>query len=227
MQEINRRRFLKTTIVGGLTLVAFSRLSGCANSRASQNEDEQSSNEGTKTNQEQSTQDQNKGETNMLTSNSKSLVVVFSWSGNTLKVANHIKDMIGSAFFRIEAKTPYSSDYNECVDYAKEEQNKGTLPEYVGDVQNFDEYDTIYIGDPIWWYDVPQIIKTFAGNHNWNAKTVIPFCTSGGSSISSGLDNLKNLCKGANFKEGITISGSRADSSNSEVDSWLSGLGVA
>lgn len=156
----------------------------------------------------------------------KTLVAVFSWSGNTLQVAERINEQVESDLFRIEPAVPYTTSYDEVLDVAQAEQQSGALPEFVGDVQGWGQYDTIFLGYPVWWYDAPQIIKSFAAAHDFEGKTVVPFCTSGGSQLSTTLDSINEGCAGATIMDGITIPGGSVASRMGDVDAWLAGLGL-
>ncbi len=156
----------------------------------------------------------------------KILVAVFSWSGNTLQVAEYIANQTRGDLFRIEPVTPYTTNYDEVLDVAQAEQQTGELPPVAGSVAGWDEYDTVFIGYPVWWYDAPQITKSFGASYDFNGKTVVPFCTSGGSQLSTTLASVQEACVGATFLEGVTIPGSSVSSHLGEVDEWLAGLGL-
>lgn len=156
----------------------------------------------------------------------KVLVAVFSWSGNTLQVAERVSELTGGDLFRIEPQTPYTTVYDEVLEVARAEQQAGELPPVAGSVEGWSQYDTVFLGYPIWWYDAPQIVKSFAAGYDFAGKTVVPFCTSGGSQLSTSLQSIEVACAGANFLEGVTISGSAVSSHLGEVDAWVEGLGL-
>ena len=97
------------------------------------------------------------------------------------------------------------------------------------DVPNFDSYDTIYIGYPIWWGDLPMCIYTFMESHQWNGKTVIPFCTHEGSSLAGTESRIRSTCKGATLLKGLAIRGSTAQNNRTaarkSVQDWLKQIG--
>ena len=97
------------------------------------------------------------------------------------------------------------------------------------DVPNFDSYDTIYIGYPIWWGDLPMCIYTFMESHQWNGKTVIPFCTHEGSSLAGTESSIRSTCKGATLLKGLAVRGSTAQNNRTaarkSVQDWLKQIG--
>lgn len=101
-----------------------------------------------------------------------------------------ISEYTNSPIYRIEPKTPYTTNHKELVDLAKEEQNKNTRPEIKNKISNFDEYDTIYVGYSIWWSDMSQILYSFFELYDFNGKTIIPFSTHGGSGLAAHESNV-------------------------------------
>ena len=110
--------------------------------------------------------------------------------GNTAKLAKVIAEQTGADLFEIVPVVDYPQSYDECLEVATAEQREGARPEYVGDVENWDQYDTIFIGYPIWWGEIPNIVYTFMENHDFAGKTVIPFNTHEGSGQSSGTSRM-------------------------------------
>ena len=215
-----RREFVKTGVLVAATALASLGLSGCVSPRSQEATTPSDPASSSSSESENSSQAQT-----APTEGGKTLVAVFSWSGNTLQVAERIHARVESDLFRIEPATPYTTDYDEVLDVAKAEQDNGDMPAIVSEVADWDSYDTVYLGYPVWWYEAPQIIKSFASHYDFSGKTVIPFCTSGGSSLESTLSEVENICQGARFLEGITLSGDTVSSHLGEVDTWLEGLG--
>lgn len=110
--------------------------------------------------------------------------------GNTHIVAEIIAKEIGGKLFRIETVKPYPDEYKACVEVAKAEKENNTRPEVKGDVK-VENYDIIFLGYPNWWGDMPMAVYTFIEKHNWNGKTVVPFCTHEGSGLSGTERKLK------------------------------------
>lgn len=105
------------------------------------------------------------------------LVAYFSWGGNTRHVAEYIARQTGGTPFRIEPEKPYPSEYVPCTEVAKAEKEQNARPAIRDRVEDWDSYDTVFIGCPVWWWTAPMIINTFAESYDFTGKTVIPFCT--------------------------------------------------
>ena len=106
---------------------------------------------------------------------SKSLVVYFSWSGNTENVAKSIQNQTDADIFEIIPQTPYSDDYDTVVDFAQEEQRADARPAISGSIENIAQYDVVYVGFPNWWGDMPMILYTFFDSYDLSGKTIAPF----------------------------------------------------
>ena len=156
---------------------------------------------------------------------SKTLIVYFSMSENTQTVANFIHEAIGGDIIRLETEQTYPSDYNELLDVAQEEQSNNARPALKTKIDNINEYDTIFLGYPNWWGDMPMPIYTFLDNYDLSGKTIAPFVTSGGSGFSGTIKTIKEAEPNANVTEGLSINGSSAESSQSSVNEWVSNLG--
>lgn len=159
------------------------------------------------------------------TENANILVLYFSMSGNTETVANMIHNEVGGDIVKLETVKTYPEDYNELVDYAQEEQQENARPELRTVIENIDMYDTIFLGYPNWWGDMPMPIYTFLDTYDLSGKTIAPFITHGGSGLSKTPENIRKEEPGATVTEGLAIYGSRASSSQSEVTAWLNSLG--
>lgn len=218
--KINRRSFLRLAALAGTSAAMGLFLQGCSTEQSSSQETASQENDST-SQAEQSEQ----AEQNSVTG-SQTLIAVFSWSGNTLQVAERIHELIQGDFFRIEPANPYTDNYNELLDIAQQEQDDDARPALAASIENWDDYDTIYLGYPVWWYDAPQIIKTFLETYNTSGKLLIPFCTSGGSSIEQTLPSIEQLASGATIATGLTLDGDSVSSQLDQVDSWLGDLGL-
>lgn len=158
-------------------------------------------------------------------SGSKSLVAYFSRTGHTEVIAQHIIELTGADSFVIEAALPYSDEdieYNTDCRANREQNDKTVRPEIAGTVENIRQYDTIYLGYPIWWGQEPRIIDTFLESYDLSGITIIPFCTSASSGISQSESNIKEL--GVQF--GDVLPGRRfaIGSGKEEVKEWLDSL---
>ncbi len=138
---------------------------------------------------------------------SKSLVVYFSATGNTRSLAEKIAEESGSDIFEIVLEEPYTSadlNYNNSDCRANKEQNDASSrPAISSKLDNIDDYDTIFIGYPIWWGTMPKIINTFLDTYDLSGKTIMPFCTSGSSGISTSVSAIKSACPNADVKNGF------------------------
>lgn len=157
--------------------------------------------------------------------NSDILIVYFSETGNTEILAELIHEQVGGDMFRIEPVTPYPHG-EELFNYTKAEQDNDERPEISGSVENMEQYDTVFIGYPIWWYEVPQIIKTFLDDYDLSGKKVIPFNTHEGSRDGGTYDYIAEQEPDAEVLEGLPIRGGDMQKDQSEtVQNWLEGLG--
>ena len=171
------------------------------------------------------------------TTGNSSIVVYFSRTGeqygvgvidkvNTAIVADMIIEQTGADSFEITPKEDnYPMTYSELTDYAKEEQKNNARPEIASTIENFDSYDTIYLGYPIWWGDLPMICYTFLESYDFSGKTIIPFCTHAGSGNAGTQSKIQSAAPNADVKEVLAIAGTDAqndqDSVKSQVIDWL------
>ena len=183
-----------------------------SSSRTEENNTERKNNNNTKS-QNETKKDE--------TSDTKVAVVYFSATRTTKTVAEYIKDETNGDIFEIVPKEKYSSEdlnWNDNNSRSTKEQNdKNARPEIANNI-DVSSYDVIFIGYPIWWGDTPRIIQTFMESHELSGKTMIPFCTSGGTGISTSENTLKSY-KGINW-----ISGKRLGTSKNEVINWVKSL---
>lgn len=182
----------------------------------------------------------NANEADKTTPNTKSLVVYFSRTGeqygvgviekgNTAIVADMIVEQTGADSFEILPKEDkYPMTYKELTDYAKDELNNNARPEIKDTVQNIDSYNTIYLGYPIWWGDLPMICYTFLESYDFSGKTIIPFCTHAGSGNAGTQSKIQSAVPNAEVKEVLAITGtdtqSNPDSVKATVTEWLDGM---
>ena len=149
--------------------------------------------------------------------------------GNTHIVADMIAEKIGADMFEIKPVKEYPESYQECTEVVKKELADNARPEYVGDVENFEQYGTIFLGYPIWWSDFPPIIYTFLEKHDFSGKTIIPFCTSAGEYMTGKEGKIPKIAKGSEVREGIGIKGKNCqddpENVREKVNSWLKDLG--
>ena len=144
--------------------------------------------------------------------------------GNTSIIAHMIAEQTGADLFEIEAVTPYPTSHSELLDVSRQEMANNARPEIAGTVDNMDDYDTIFIGYPIWWGDMPMIVYNFLESYDLSGKTIVPFCTHGGSGLSDTESTIADIT-GGTMKDGFAIPGTTAqndrDTARSEVTEWL------
>ena len=155
----------------------------------------------------------------------KSLVVYFSHTGNTENVANFIHQAVGGDIVKLETEEQYTDNYNDLLDIAQEEKNENARPALSTKIDNIDEYDTIFLGYPIWWGDMPMAIYTFLDEYDLSGKTIAPFVTSGGSGLSGTPNDIQDEEPNATVTEGLSVRDSNSENSQSAVNSWLSEIG--
>ena len=158
---------------------------------------------------------------------SKKLVAYFSASGVTAKVAETLAEAIGADIFEIEPKVPYTeADLNWMDKKARstiEMSDPASRPEIAAKRDNMKDYDTIFVGFPIWWYVAPTIINTFLESYDLTGKTIISFATSGGSDIGKTNERLTPSCKGAKLLNGKVF---KHNVGHKELATWVDGLAI-
>ena len=150
--------------------------------------------------------------------------------GNTAIIAKMIAAKTGGDLFEIKvAKDNYPKGYSALTDYAKEEKQKKARPEIVGKVAKFADYDTVFIGYPNWWSDMPMPVYTFLESYDFTNKNIVPFCTHEGSGIGGTENNVKNAAKGSKALKGFAIYGHTAQNERAEAEKkvlqWLKEIG--
>jgi flavodoxin len=152
---------------------------------------------------------------------SKTLVAYFSASGVTAKISKKLADAIGADLHEIQPSQPYTSEDLNWRDKnsrsSVEMNDRNCRPAIENNVADMEQYDTVFVGFPIWWYREPSIIDTFMEAYNFEGKTVIPFATSGGSGMGDAGMNIQELAKGAQVGLGKRFA---AGASAAELASW-------
>lgn len=147
--------------------------------------------------------------------------------GNVEYIAGVIQETVGGDLFRIETVQQYPLDHDPLVDRAAEEQDADARPELATYIENPDQYDTIILGYPNWWGDMPQALYTFLEEYDFSGKTIIPFCPHGGSGFSRTESAIAELQPGATVSEnGLAISRNDVAGSAEEVTAWAENLGL-
>ncbi len=154
---------------------------------------------------------------------SKTLVAYFSASGVTRKVAERLSNAIGADIFEIKPKKPYTdADLNWQDTKSRssvEMKDRSCRPEIAEKISKMEQYDTVFVGFPVWWYREPSIIDTFMEEYDFAGKKVIPFATSGSSGIGDSGNNMKELAKAADVEEGKRFA---SNATEDELKKWAS-----
>ena len=166
----------------------------------------------------------------------KSIVIFFSHAGdnyavgnievgNTKIVADYISEIVGADQFEIVTHKYDGMAYNPLIKLAQEEANRGELPPYEGSAPDLSQYDTVFIGGPVWWGTYPQVMFTLFRDINLEGKTVIPFTTHEGSGLASCAKDVKKAFPKAKVTGEFSIYGHEVRTGRAKVEKWLKGLG--
>ena len=164
-----------------------------------------------------------------VSGNSNVLVAYFSWSGHGQQMAKWVAEETGGELFRIVPEAPYGEDFDAVAERAQTELNDGTRPALSAhiDPEIMAKYDTIYLGFPIWWYDLPTPVWSFLEEYDLSGKTIIPFFSHAGSSNgANSLNRLTSLATGATVltDDALSINGNRVSGAEREVKSWAASV---
>lgn len=154
----------------------------------------------------------------------KILIAYFSHSGNTREIANQIHKNVGGDIFEIQATKQYPKDYDAAVKQAKQELESDYKPELKTRVDNIKEYDLIFIGYPIWWGTYPAPVKSFLLTCDLTGKTLIPFCTHGGSGLGGSVADISEQCPKSVVLDGLAVRRNDAKTSQKIVSEWTSSV---
>lgn len=179
------------------------------------------------TNSDPSAPDNSENENSTTPQEQKFLVAYFSATGTTKGVAERMANGLSCDLYEITPEVPYTDadlNYNDNNSRSTVEMNDPSArPAISGSVENMEQYDVVFIGYPIWWGEAPRIVSTFMESYDFSGKTIVPFCTSGGSGIGSSASNLEKLTSNAEWLEGRRLNGS---DSQDEVMEWVNSLGL-
>lgn len=144
-----------------------------------------------------------------------------TYKGNTEYIAELIRKQTKADMFEIVPQNAYADTYDQMVRRAEQEQEKNERPAIKNKIENISQYDTIYVGYPIWWSDMPQIMYTFFDTYDLKGKNIIPFCTHAGSGLSGTVGRIKKLEPQATVYKGLAIYRTDVTGSDSKVKSWI------
>lgn len=150
------------------------------------------------------------------------LVAYFSHSGTTAESAREIQAVSGGDLFEIQTTANYPDSYQRTVDTARRELDQNARPALASRVEHMEDYDVILLGYPIWWHTAPMSIQTFLDSYDFTGKIILPFCTSGGSSIEESMPDIRSNAGGAVIGSGLTAN----SVDTAEIINWLTANGV-
>lgn len=148
------------------------------------------------------------------------LIVYFTRTGTTEQAAQQIQQLTGGRLVELEAEAPYSGSYETTLDRAERELHSNARPALITRIEQMETYDTIFVGYPIWHGDAPMVIDTFLESYDFTGKTIVPFCTSGGSGIGTSMQTIRGLCPDSTVLQGRRIG------NTSEIQTWLNQTGL-
>ena len=171
----------------------------------------------------------------VMAKDGKALVVFFSHAGdnyavgnievgNTKIVADYITELTGAEQFEIVTHKYDGMAYTPLIELAKAEANRGELPPYEGTAPDLSQYDTVFIGGPVWWGTYPQVMFTLFKDINLDGKTVIPFTTHEGSGLANCVEDVKKAFPKANVTKGFSIYGHEVRTRKDKVEKWIRSL---
>ena len=222
--KITRKRFIETIF----TLVTASVLTACGDPTPAGSSPAEDT-------EPDSSKADDPAQTEQTAAGSGMLVAYFSLAGeqynvdvveegNTSIIAHIIAEQTGADLFEIKPETPYPTTYQGLLGVTRQEMDNNARPEIADTVDDMDAYDTIFIGYPIWWGDMPRILCNFLESYDLSGKTIVPFCTHGGSGLSRTESTIADIT-GGTMKDGLAIPGVTAqndrDAARSKVAEWL------
>lgn len=140
-------------------------------------------------------------------------------------LADFIQEGTSGDLFSIETSVAYQANIGALIDYASGEQARNERPELTSQIDNLDAYDTIFIGYPLWWYDLPMVMYSFFDAYDFSGKTIIPFCVHNGSQFSGTIGTIAELEPDATvITDGFTVNQRDVGSAGSDVSAWLDSI---
>lgn len=154
------------------------------------------------------------------------LTAYFSWSGNTRGIARRLHQKIGGELVEIEPVSPYSEDYNTCLEQAKRDQKKAVRPELKTRIADMARYDVLFLGYPNWWATIPMPIASFLEQYDFSGKTIVPFVSHGGGRLGQSVTDIAKLCPSSRILESLSVRYSGGSSLSGDMDAWLGRIGM-
>lgn len=147
--------------------------------------------------------------------------------GNTRYVASIISEAVDGDLFEIKTVHTYPASHKALIDAAKEEADSKARPKLATHIKNLKDYDVVFVGFPNWWYDMPMPLYTFFDEYDFKGKTIVPFCTHGGSRFSGAIKTIREMENGATVLDGYAIARDRVSESRDGILKWLDRIGMS
>lgn len=154
------------------------------------------------------------------------LIVNGDLYGSVQYMATVIGEATKGDMIRIQTATPYPQDYSSLAEQANQERQNDVHPALNLNIENFDDYDVVFVGYPIWWYQMPMAMYSFFDKYDFTGKTLIPFSSHGGSGWSGTVDDIAGMEPGATMVNGYSISRSNVANSEDGIREWLRSIGM-
>jgi flavodoxin len=154
------------------------------------------------------------------------LVVYFSRTGNTRRIANLIHQEVGGNIHELRPKVPYPDEYDAVVEQAGKEIQAGYKPVLQSTLEHIESYDTIFVGSPNWWSTIAPPVASFLAGYDLAGKTIVPFCTHGGGGLARLGKDIAKLCPQSTILSAFEIYGSGAGNAQAKVSVWLGEVGM-
>lgn len=151
----------------------------------------------------------------------KTLIVYFSWGGNTEGIAEQIQEKTGADMFELTLVNPYSSDYNTVLDEAQRDMNANARPELKNYVEDISKYDAILIGYPNWWATIPMPVASFLEEYDLSNKRIVPFCSHGGGRLGQSVNDIRKLAPNSVIGEALSVHYSGDSGLSDDISQWL------
>ncbi len=156
----------------------------------------------------------------------RTLIAYFTWSGNTRGIARLLHQKVGGDLVELEPVTPYSENYDTCLEQAKRDQEQAARPELKTRIADMGRYDTVFLGYPNWWASIPMPIASFLEQYDFSGKTIVPFVSHGGGRLGQSLTAIAKLCPSSRITEALSVRYSGGSSLSEDMDDWLKRTGM-
>ena len=162
--------------------------------------------------------------TRQLSSKAKSIVIYFSRSGSTQLLAKEIAETTNSDLLELTVDETYPSDYAETVSRANKERESGNYPAITTDIPDLSQYDTVYLGYPIWGMSLSSPMASFLKSYGsqLTGKTIAPFASNGGYGLGGSVEQIKGYLRDSNVVNGLSVKGNKVDQAQTDIENWLS-----